>query len=76
MKRPADLSLQRRWYADEVRWNAKLQSERLATAFATVPREAFLGRANAQDASLIAQPPKQRVLEEPSAVPRLSSCKP
>jgi protein-L-isoaspartate(D-aspartate) O-methyltransferase len=43
-KRYADLSLQRRWYADEVRWNAKLQSERLAKAFATVPREAFLGR--------------------------------
>ena len=29
-KRYAHLSLQRRWYADEVRWNAKLQSERLA----------------------------------------------
>jgi protein-L-isoaspartate(D-aspartate) O-methyltransferase len=43
-KRYAHLSLQRRWYADEVRWNAKLQSERLAKAFANVPREAFLGR--------------------------------
>lgn len=43
-KRYAGLSLQRRWYADEVRWNAKLQSELLAKAFATVPREAFLGR--------------------------------
>jgi protein-L-isoaspartate(D-aspartate) O-methyltransferase len=43
-KRYADLSLQRRWYADELRWDAKLQSERLVKAFATVPREAFLGR--------------------------------
>jgi len=43
-KRYADLKLKRRWYADEVRWNAKLQSERLAEAFAIVPREAFLGR--------------------------------
>ena len=40
----ADLKAQRRWYADELRWNAKLQSERLVEAFATVPREAFLGR--------------------------------
>jgi len=43
-KRSANLRLQRLWYADEVRWNAKLQSERLVQAFATVPREAFLGR--------------------------------
>lgn len=43
-RRYADLKLKRRWYADEVRWNARLQSERLAEAFATVPREAFLGR--------------------------------
>ena len=43
-KRYADLNLQRRWYADEICWNAKLQSERLVEAFATVPREAFLGR--------------------------------
>ena len=43
-KRLANLRLQRLWYADEVRWNAKLQSERLVKAFATVPREAFLGR--------------------------------
>lgn len=42
-KRYADLSLQRRWYADELRWDAKLRSERLVKAFATVPREAFLG---------------------------------
>jgi protein-L-isoaspartate(D-aspartate) O-methyltransferase len=40
----ADLKAQRRWYADELRWNAKLKSERLVKAFATVPREAFLGR--------------------------------
>jgi protein-L-isoaspartate(D-aspartate) O-methyltransferase len=43
-KRYAGLNLQRRWYANEVRWNAQLQSERLVKAFATVPREAFLGR--------------------------------
>ena len=43
-KRRADLNRQRRWYAEEVRWSAKLQSERLVEAFATVPREAFLGR--------------------------------
>jgi protein-L-isoaspartate(D-aspartate) O-methyltransferase len=43
-KRYADLNRQRRWYADELRWNANLQSERLVKAFATVPREAFLGR--------------------------------
>jgi protein-L-isoaspartate(D-aspartate) O-methyltransferase len=35
---------QRRWYADELRWNAKLRSARLVEALATVPREAFLGR--------------------------------
>jgi protein-L-isoaspartate(D-aspartate) O-methyltransferase len=40
----AELDLQRRWYADELRWNAGLKSERLVEAFATVPREAFLGR--------------------------------
>lgn len=43
-KRYANLRLHRLWYADEVRWNAKLQSERLVKAFATVPREVFLGR--------------------------------
>ncbi len=43
-KQSTDLKLQRQWYADELRWNAKLQSERLVKAFATVPREAFLGR--------------------------------
>ena len=40
----AELKAQRRWYADELRWCANLQSERLVEAFATVPREAFLGR--------------------------------
>lgn len=43
-KKHADMIRQRRWYADELRWSAKLQSERLVQAFATVPREAFLGR--------------------------------
>jgi protein-L-isoaspartate(D-aspartate) O-methyltransferase len=43
-KRLASLKLQRRWFAEELRWNAKLTSERLVEAFATVPREAFLGR--------------------------------
>jgi protein-L-isoaspartate(D-aspartate) O-methyltransferase len=43
-KRYADLDLQRRWYAEEIRWNAKLRSERLVKAFATVRREGFLGR--------------------------------
>jgi protein-L-isoaspartate(D-aspartate) O-methyltransferase len=42
--RYVDLELQRRWYAEEIRWNAKLQSEPLVKAFATVPREKFLGR--------------------------------
>ena len=37
-------SFSRQWYAEELRWNAKLQSERLVKAFATVRREAFLGR--------------------------------
>jgi protein-L-isoaspartate(D-aspartate) O-methyltransferase len=40
----ASLKAQRRWYAEELRWIAKLQSKRLVDAFATVPREAFLGR--------------------------------
>jgi len=44
LKRTPNLALQRRWYADELRWNAALKSERLVEAFATVPREAFLGR--------------------------------
>lgn len=43
-KEHADLSAQRRWYAEELRSCGKLQSERLVEAFATVPREAFLGR--------------------------------
>jgi protein-L-isoaspartate(D-aspartate) O-methyltransferase len=43
-KRRASLKSQRRWYAEELRWNAKLQSERLVEAFATVAREDFLGR--------------------------------
>jgi protein-L-isoaspartate(D-aspartate) O-methyltransferase len=43
-KRYANLKLQRQWYADELRWNARLRSERLVKAFAKVPREAFLGR--------------------------------
>lgn len=43
-KRFANLELQRQWYADEVRWSAKLKTERLVRALATVPREAFLGR--------------------------------
>jgi len=42
-KRYADPSLQRRWYAEEVSSSANLQSERLVKAFATVPREDFLG---------------------------------
>jgi protein-L-isoaspartate(D-aspartate) O-methyltransferase len=40
----ASLKAQRRWFADELRWCAKLRSERLVEAFATVPRESFLGR--------------------------------
>ena len=43
-KRYAGLKAQRQWYADELRWCAKLQSQRLVDAFASVPREAFLGR--------------------------------
>jgi hypothetical protein len=50
-KRYMDLSRQRRWYADEVRWNAKLQSERLAKAFATVPR-AVMTKLACRDAKL------------------------
>ena len=42
-KRYGDLRLQRRWYAEEVSCSARLRSERLRKAFATVPREAFLG---------------------------------
>ena len=42
-KQNAALELQRRWYADELRWSAGLKSERLVEAFASVPREAFLG---------------------------------
>ena len=40
----ASLKAQRRWYAEELRWFAKLRSKRLVEALATVPREAFLGR--------------------------------
>ena len=42
--RYANLKLQRQWYAEELLWSAKLKSARLVEAFATVPREAFLGR--------------------------------
>jgi protein-L-isoaspartate(D-aspartate) O-methyltransferase len=34
---------QRQWFAEELRWSAGLQSERLIKAFASVPREKFLG---------------------------------
>ena len=44
-KRRANLDTQRRWFAEELRWSARLKSERLVDAFATVPREAFLGGA-------------------------------
>jgi len=40
----AALKAQRRWYAEELRWSAKLRSARLVAALATVPRESFLGR--------------------------------
>jgi len=40
----AALKAQRRWFADEIRWSAKLRSTRLVEALATVPRESFLGR--------------------------------
>jgi len=38
------LKAQRRWYAEEIRWSARLRSTRLVEALATVPRESFLGR--------------------------------
>jgi protein-L-isoaspartate(D-aspartate) O-methyltransferase len=40
----ATLKAQRRWYAEEIRWSAKLRSARLVEALASVPREGFLGR--------------------------------
>jgi len=40
----ATLKAQRRWYAEEIRWSARLRSTRLVEALATVPRESFLGR--------------------------------
>ena len=40
----ATLKAQRRWYAEEIRWSAKLRSARLVEALAAVPRESFLGR--------------------------------
>lgn len=43
MKQSTDLKLQMQWYADELRCSANVQSERLVKAFATVPREDFLG---------------------------------
>jgi protein-L-isoaspartate(D-aspartate) O-methyltransferase len=43
MKQSTDLKLHRQWYAGELRSVADLQSERLVKAFATVPREDFLG---------------------------------
>ena len=39
------LKAQRRWYAEDLRVCGKLHSDRLIDAFASVPREAFLGRA-------------------------------
>lgn len=33
----------RRWYAEEIRWNANLTDENIVKAFASVPRERFLG---------------------------------
>lgn len=44
MARPDDLEALRRWYAEEIRWSARLKSKRVVEAFATVPRERFMGR--------------------------------
>lgn len=39
-----DLTANRQWYAEELQWAACLRSERLVEAFATVPREKYMGR--------------------------------
>jgi protein-L-isoaspartate(D-aspartate) O-methyltransferase len=44
MIRSDDLVAQRKWYAEELRWSAMLNSKRLIDALSTVPREQFLGR--------------------------------
>lgn len=44
MTSPDDLRAMRRWYAEDIRWSAGLSSERLIEAFASVPRERFVGR--------------------------------
>jgi len=43
MIRSDDLVAQRKWYAEELRWSAMLESKRLIAALSTVPREQFLG---------------------------------
>ncbi len=43
MIRSDDLMAQRKWYAEELRWSAMLNSKQLIDAFSTVPREQFLG---------------------------------
>lgn len=43
MTRSDDLIVKRKWYAEELRWSAMLNSKRLIEAFSTVPREQFLG---------------------------------
>jgi protein-L-isoaspartate(D-aspartate) O-methyltransferase len=40
----ASLIQARRWYAEELRYTAKLSSSGVANAFATVPRERFVGK--------------------------------
>ncbi len=39
----ADLREVREWYAEEIRYAAAIEQEGIVTAFATVPRESFLG---------------------------------
>ena len=38
-----DVTIARKWYADELRYIAHIRSPRIVQAFATVPREHFLG---------------------------------
>jgi protein-L-isoaspartate(D-aspartate) O-methyltransferase len=60
----------RHWYAEEVRYDANLSSERIVTAFATVPREKFLGAGPWKIDSFKSYSSQRRYLETPDADPR------
>jgi protein-L-isoaspartate(D-aspartate) O-methyltransferase len=60
----------RYWYAEEVRYDANLRSERIFKAFATVPREKFLGPGPWKIEAPKSYTSERRYIDTPSDDPR------